>query len=168
MFIGTWSWPRPYNLMFDFFRPKILRCSEVALEQFWIQKSFCPAANIRLGHIIVPVGGTNQHHIFRSLVQTCCISCRPNFSVSIVLRVKTRFCPAHGTKRVFRFGASTTNGVTKWCCCRDSADRYFFIFLPLSPFSVCCSPISASISCWADFTATHNPTIISAQIYIQQ
>ena len=49
--------------MFDFFRPKILRCSEVALEQFWIQKSFCPAANIRLGHIIVPMGGTNQHHM---------------------------------------------------------------------------------------------------------
>ncbi len=49
--------------MFDFFRPKILRCSEVALEQFWIQKSFCPAANIRLGHIIMPMGGTNQHHM---------------------------------------------------------------------------------------------------------
>ena len=49
--------------MFDFFRPKILRCSEVALEQFWIQKSFCPAFNIRLGHIIMPMGGTNQHHM---------------------------------------------------------------------------------------------------------
>ena len=46
-----------------FFRPKFSRCSEVALEQFWIQKSFCPAANIRLGHIIMPMGDTNQHHM---------------------------------------------------------------------------------------------------------
>ena len=35
----------------------------MALEQFWIQKSFCPQFNIKLGHIIVPVGGTNQHHM---------------------------------------------------------------------------------------------------------
>lgn len=35
---------------------------EVELEQFWIQKSFCPAFNIRAGHIIVPVGLTNAHH----------------------------------------------------------------------------------------------------------
>ena len=35
---------------------------EVELEQFWIEKTFCPAANIRAGHIIVPVGGLNNHH----------------------------------------------------------------------------------------------------------
>lgn len=35
---------------------------EVELEQFWIQKSFAPWANIRLGHIVVPVGLTNAHH----------------------------------------------------------------------------------------------------------
>lgn len=45
------------------YETEIERGGEVALEQFWIQKSFCPAANIRLGHIIVPVGGTNQHHM---------------------------------------------------------------------------------------------------------
>ena len=35
---------------------------EVALEQFWIQKSFSKAFNIRMGHIIVPVGLNNAHH----------------------------------------------------------------------------------------------------------
>lgn len=35
---------------------------EVELEQFWIQKSFSKAANLRMGHIIVPVGLNNAHH----------------------------------------------------------------------------------------------------------
>lgn len=35
---------------------------EVALEQFWIEKSFCPQFNIKAGHIVVPVGLTNAHH----------------------------------------------------------------------------------------------------------
>ena len=35
---------------------------EVELEQFWIQKSFYPALNIRMGHIVVPVGGLNNAH----------------------------------------------------------------------------------------------------------
>lgn len=35
---------------------------EVELEQFWIQKSFGRWANIRMGHIVVPVGLTNAHH----------------------------------------------------------------------------------------------------------
>jgi hypothetical protein len=39
------------------------RGGEVVLEQFWIQKSFCNAFNIRMGHIIVPVGLTNQYHL---------------------------------------------------------------------------------------------------------
>jgi len=39
------------------------RGGEVALEQFWIQKSFCDALNLRFGHIVVPVGATNQHHL---------------------------------------------------------------------------------------------------------
>ena len=42
---------------------EVERGGEVALEQFWIQKSFCPQANLRMGHIIVPVGMTNQHHL---------------------------------------------------------------------------------------------------------
>lgn len=32
---------------------------EIAFEQFWIQKSFSDAFNIRLGHVVVPVGQTN-------------------------------------------------------------------------------------------------------------
>lgn len=45
------------------YESEIERGGEVALEQFWIQKSFGPAFNIKMGHIIVPVGGTNQHHM---------------------------------------------------------------------------------------------------------
>lgn len=35
---------------------------EVELEQFWLQKSFARWANIRAGHIVVPVGLNNAHH----------------------------------------------------------------------------------------------------------
>ncbi len=45
------------------YESEIERGGEVALEQFWLQKSFCPEFNIRLGHIIVPVGATNAHHL---------------------------------------------------------------------------------------------------------
>lgn len=36
---------------------------EVALEQFWINKEFSKALNIKMGEIVVPVGATNQHHM---------------------------------------------------------------------------------------------------------
>lgn len=42
---------------------EIERGGEVALEQFWIQKSFCPELNIRAGHDVVPIGYTNAHHL---------------------------------------------------------------------------------------------------------
>lgn len=45
------------------YESEVERGGEVALEQFWIQKSFSRALNIRLGHIIVPVGMTNQYHL---------------------------------------------------------------------------------------------------------
>ena len=35
---------------------------EVELEQFWLQKSFGHWGNLRMGHIVVPVGLTNAHH----------------------------------------------------------------------------------------------------------
>ena len=35
---------------------------EVELEQFWINKEFSKAANVKFGHIIVPVGLNNAHH----------------------------------------------------------------------------------------------------------
>lgn len=35
---------------------------EVELEQFWIQKSFAKWANLRMGHIVVPVGLNNAYH----------------------------------------------------------------------------------------------------------
>ena len=45
------------------FEKEIERGGEVALEQFWIQKTFFPQLNIRAGHIIVPVGLTNNYHL---------------------------------------------------------------------------------------------------------
>ncbi len=41
---------------------EIEKGGEVELEQFWLQKTFCPALNLRIGHIIVPVGGLNNAH----------------------------------------------------------------------------------------------------------
>ncbi len=42
---------------------EIEKGGEVAIEQFWIEKTFAPYANLRMGHIIVPVGLTNTYHI---------------------------------------------------------------------------------------------------------
>lgn len=44
------------------YETEVERGGEVALEQFWIQKSWCPALNLRMGHIVVPVGNINVHH----------------------------------------------------------------------------------------------------------
>lgn len=41
---------------------EIEKGGEVEIEQFWIQKSFKPWANIRLGHFVVPVGLNNAYH----------------------------------------------------------------------------------------------------------
>jgi hypothetical protein len=45
------------------YESEIERGGEVALEQFWIQKSFSKEMNLRMGHIIVPIGLTNPHHM---------------------------------------------------------------------------------------------------------
>ena len=45
------------------YETEVERGGEVALEQFWIQKSFCPEFNIKLGHMVIPVGATNAHHL---------------------------------------------------------------------------------------------------------
>ena len=44
------------------FEHEIEKGGEVELEQFWIQKSFSKAANVRVGHIVVPVGLNNSKH----------------------------------------------------------------------------------------------------------
>ena len=44
------------------FEHEIEKGGEVALEQLWLQKSFSRAANVRVGHIIVPVGLNNARH----------------------------------------------------------------------------------------------------------
>ena len=44
------------------FEQEIEKGGEVELEQFWIQKSFFPQLNVRMGHIVVPVGGLNNAH----------------------------------------------------------------------------------------------------------
>ncbi len=45
------------------YEAEIEKGGEVALEQFWIQKSFMPQLNVRMGEIIVPIGATNQYHM---------------------------------------------------------------------------------------------------------
>lgn len=45
------------------YEKEIERGGEVALEQFWLQKSFSQALNLRLGHMVVPVGATNNAHM---------------------------------------------------------------------------------------------------------
>lgn len=45
------------------FESEIERGGEVALEQFYLQKSFMPQLNVRVGHQVVPVGATNAHHL---------------------------------------------------------------------------------------------------------
>ncbi|MCI9284633.1 MAG: hypothetical protein HFJ91_02275 [Muribaculaceae bacterium] len=45
------------------YEKEIERGGEVALEQFWIQKSFMPQLNVRTGMLVVPVGATNAHHM---------------------------------------------------------------------------------------------------------
>lgn len=45
------------------YETEIEKGGEVALEQFWIEKSWRPSVNLRMGHIIVPIGLTNQHHM---------------------------------------------------------------------------------------------------------
>ena len=44
------------------FEQEVERGGEVALEQFWVQKSFNKHLNLRVGHIVVPVGMTNSNH----------------------------------------------------------------------------------------------------------
>lgn len=44
------------------FEQEVERGGEVALEQFWVQKSFNRHLNLRMGHIVVPVGMTNNNH----------------------------------------------------------------------------------------------------------
>lgn len=45
------------------YEKEIERGGEVDLEQFWIEKTITPAFNIRLGHVVVPVGYTNANHL---------------------------------------------------------------------------------------------------------
>lgn len=45
------------------FEQEVERGGEVALEQFWVQKTFMPQLSVRAGHMVVPVGETNAHHL---------------------------------------------------------------------------------------------------------
>ncbi len=45
------------------YETEVERGGEVALEQFWIEKTFNGSLNLRFGHIIVPIGYTNGNHL---------------------------------------------------------------------------------------------------------
>ena len=47
---------------FNEWEQELEKGGEVELEQFWLQKSFSRAANVKVGHIVVPVGLTNAYH----------------------------------------------------------------------------------------------------------
>ncbi|MDR1726199.1 MAG: hypothetical protein LBR28_07415 [Bacteroidales bacterium] len=58
------------------------RGGEIAIEQWWLEKTFTPFFNIRLGHIIVPVGQTNKYHfpvefftVYRPESETAILPC---------------------------------------------------------------------------------------------
>ncbi len=45
------------------YEKEVEKGGEVVLEQFWIEKSWEKWANLRMGHIIVPIGLTNMYHM---------------------------------------------------------------------------------------------------------
>lgn len=94
------------------YESEIERGGEVAIEQFWLQKSFCPAANIRAGHMVVPVGQTNSHHMPTEFFGTY----RPEGENTILP------CTWHET------GISLWGKVKLWS--EESSLRYEAMFLP--------------------------------------
>lgn len=89
------------------YESEIERGGEVALEQFWIQKSFSPAFNLKMGHIIIPVGGTNQHHMPTEFFGVY----RPEGENTIM--------PLPGTKQGSASGDVRATGAMKPCFCLD-------------------------------------------------
>ncbi|MDE6557125.1 MAG: hypothetical protein K2K55_09220, partial [Duncaniella sp.] len=53
------------------YETEVERGGEVALEQFWIQKSFTPQLNVRAGMLVIPIGGTNAHHMPTEFFGVC-------------------------------------------------------------------------------------------------
>jgi hypothetical protein len=45
------------------YEQEVERGGEVVLEQFWIEKTITKAFNIRVGHLVVPIGYTNNYHL---------------------------------------------------------------------------------------------------------
>lgn len=45
------------------YESEVEKGGEFVIEQMWLEKSFSPSFNIRMGHIVVPVGGTNKRHL---------------------------------------------------------------------------------------------------------
>ncbi len=45
------------------YEAEVEKGGEVALEQFWINKEFSKALNLKMGEIIVPIGATNKYHM---------------------------------------------------------------------------------------------------------
>lgn len=60
---GTGSTIEIEDEEFGEYEQEVEKGGEIVLEQFWIQKRFNDAFNLRIGHIVVPVGVTNQYHM---------------------------------------------------------------------------------------------------------
>lgn len=48
---------------FGEFEQEIEKGGEIVLEQFYLEKTFNTALNLRIGHFVVPVGATNNRHL---------------------------------------------------------------------------------------------------------
>lgn len=44
------------------YEQEIEKGGEITLEEMWIQKRFSPKINLRMGHMVVPIGGINAKH----------------------------------------------------------------------------------------------------------
>lgn len=45
------------------YEKEIEKGGEVSLEQFWLEKTFSQQAHLRMGHLVIPIGLTNRHHL---------------------------------------------------------------------------------------------------------
>ena len=83
------------------YEQEVEKGGEVEFEQFWIQKSFGRWANIKAGHIVVPVRLTNAYH-------------EPlNFFTVYRRKEKTPFFLVHGTRLVSVSGERAVSSATR-------------------------------------------------------
>lgn len=93
---------------FGEYEQEIEKAGEVLLEQFHISKRFSDAFNLRLGHMIVPVGLTNLKHMSTEYLMTT----RSESEVSLIpVTWHETGVAVFGTMGNFRYEAQLVNGL---------------------------------------------------------